>query len=145
MANLKLWPHSLTHWPTDSPNYKEMLSHLKRRCSIFLAGLLIFPPKSIYKTFVLDRVMTKIQGKMSSSDSKEYLLNVQYIAFFIAFLRISSTSHVPLSRSDEMCSKDIWRCVAQVNTKDPPVLQLDKKKRHVQIWSILRRWENVVR
>ena len=29
MANLKLWPHWLTHSLTDSPNYKEMLSHLK--------------------------------------------------------------------------------------------------------------------
>ena len=22
--------HSLAHWPTDSPNFKEMLSHLKK-------------------------------------------------------------------------------------------------------------------
>ena len=30
MANLKLSVTGpLTHWPTDSPNYKEMLSHLK--------------------------------------------------------------------------------------------------------------------
>ena len=39
MANLKLWPHSLTgpltHWPTDSPNYKEMLSHLKTMAFTF--------------------------------------------------------------------------------------------------------------
>ena len=30
MANLKLSPHSLTHSLSDSTNYKEMLSHLKK-------------------------------------------------------------------------------------------------------------------
>ena len=30
MANLKLSPHSLTHSLSDIPNYKEMLSHLKK-------------------------------------------------------------------------------------------------------------------
>ena len=27
--------HSLAHWPTDSPNYKEMLSHLKMNSNPF--------------------------------------------------------------------------------------------------------------
>ena len=43
MANLKLSVTGpLTHWPTDSPNYKEMLSHLKKIFRFFSLGLRVY-------------------------------------------------------------------------------------------------------